>query len=589
MRARVLTPCLAVLAAAVLSGAASCRPAPVSAPRPGPGFPIVFVLIDALRADRLLPAEGREAVAPNLLALARDGVTFLNAFASAPKTIPSVPQMFTSRHFPDLDHETTLLSVCRDGGYDATAAFIHNPYATKWLGRLQPTFDRLGGGEVDAARLTDEAIAWMDSRPSDRFALYVHYLDVHFPLKPPPEVASRFVDASYAGRIGLEFGDLNGAWAGRYGPEDRRRIGQLYDAALAATDAQVGRILDRLRTEGLYDRALVVVTADHGEELWDHGGFFHGHSLYDELLHVPLVVKFPGDWAAGSSVDALARSVDILPTVADLVARSRGEEGEGLPDADGQSLVPLVQGDAPPRTLFATVGRIDDRSPPLHAVRTATAKLIRSEEDGREFLFDLVRDPGEREDLSRDPAQAGLLQRMRAELDRFLAPLARGVHARLFNGASQALHYRLETGLKPIAPFVNLQRVALEPGDRIEPQPGARGLVASGVLEPGEEDEVRFDVLASDATLVASFETGEAAGTGPAVELCVAGEPSCAPLEERRVELPLSRVVADRTPPRRTASAVVLQWWRVNGESAPLAPALSTADRERLRALGYAE
>jgi len=587
--------------AAVLTGAAllaSCKSGPrVESLRPEANFPIVFILIDALRADRILAADadGTSAgdaagspVAPVLVALADDAVFFRNAFASAPKTIPSVPQMFTSRYFPDLHHDVTLLSVCKDAGYESTAAFVHNPYVTKWLGRIEPTFDQLGGGDFDAQRLTDNAITWLGERSSDRFAMYVHYLDVHMPVRPPAEIAARFIDPAYQGPIGLEFGDMAGAWAGRYGAQDQRRIVHLYDATIAATDAQVGRLLQALRDDGLYDRALIVVTADHGEELWDHGGFFHGHTLYDELLRVPLIVKFPGAWAAGVKVDALARTVDILPTITDLLSRAGAGAGAGpWPEADGESLVPLVTGEAPPRTLFATVGRVDDRSPPLHAVRTASSKLILDVRSGDELLFDLERDPAERDNLVAKPEAAALLAAMRGQMDAALGLLGTtGVHARVVNGTKSTIHYKLDVGLTPIAPFVNLARLDAEAGDRIAQRPGADGLSLSGVVEPGDHDEVRFDVLSTDATLVATMTSGEVAA---AVEVCVADEAKCEMSVDGTTSLPLPRLQTAEAPRLRATSSLQLHVWQVPGVSEPISPPLSPADRERLRALGYAE
>lgn len=582
---------------ALLIGAAllaSCKSGPrADSLRPEANFPIVFILIDALRADRIAAAVDPQAaggdaeaskVAPVLAELGKDAVFFRNAFASAPKTIPSVPQMFTSRYFPDVHHDVTLLSVCKNAGYTSTAAFVHNPYVTKWLGRIEPTFDQLGGGDFDAKKLTDNAIAWLTARQSDRFAMYVHYLDVHMPVRPPADIAARFLDPAYRGPIGLEFGDMAGAWAGRYGADDQRRIGQLYDATVAATDAQVGRLLQALRDSGLYDRAMIIVTADHGEELWDHGGFFHGHSLYDELLHVPLMVKFPGAWAAGAKVDSLARTIDILPTITDLLSRSGAGAG---PEADGASLVPVVTGEAPPRILFATVGRVDDRSPPLHAVRSASGKLILDVRSGEEMLFDLDRDPAERDNLADRPEAAALLASLRGEMEAALAPLAAtGVHARVVNGTKAPVRYALDLGLTPIAPFVNLARFDAETGDRVEQRPAADGLSLSGLLEPGDHDEVRFDVLSTDATLLATLKSGE--GAAP-VEVCVAAEARCEMSVDGAASLPLPRLQTAAAPQPRATSSVQVQIWQVPGVSEPISPPLSPADRERLRALGYAE
>ena len=573
-----LATCLLVLLSSCHGGAPSPAPLEVTS-----DVPIILIVIDALRADRVHGERGR-AIAPRLAALARDSVVFSNAFASAPKTMPSVPQIFTSRYFPDIDHAQTLLTVLAEAYYDRTGAFIHNPYVTKWLARLEPTFDDLGGGAFDAVRLTDDAAAWLEARTSQRFALYMHYLDVHVPLRPPAEVASRFVDTSYRGPIGLEFDDLPGAWAGRYNPEDQRRVRQIYDATVAATDAQVGRLLDFLRRRGLYEHALIVVTADHGEELWDHGGFFHGHTLHDELLRVPLIVKFPGQWAAGTEVTALARSIDILPTIVDLLSRSGVSIAS---DCEGDSLIPLVGGQSRPRTLFATVGRVDERSPPLLAVRTASAKLIHDVRSGDEQLFDLAADPGENSDLARSEPAPAALGPLRTELAARMERLhSTGVHLRLASSQAEPARYHLEVSLAPIVPFINFARFGLEDGDRIEPKPRADGFRASGVLAPGDTDEIRFDVLSTSATLKVALTTEPA---GLPVEVCVGEEKDCATRTADHLELALERLDSEVEPPPRKASSIAMSLWRLPGQTPPITNLLSPADRERLRALGYAE
>jgi len=572
---------MAILAAAAVT---SCTRAPDPATlKLQPAFPVVFVLVDAMRADRALAVRNGVELAPNIAMLARDGVIFRNAFSSAPKTIPSVPQILTSRYFPDLQHETTLLTVLRQAGYESTGAFIHNPYVTKWTDRLVPTFDHLGGGDLDAAALTNNAIDWFGARRSDRIAMYMHYLDVHVPLNPPADIAAKLVDRSYHGPIGLEFHDIAGAWNGRYDDADRRRIADLYDAAVAATDVELGKLLDGLRSAGLYDRALIVLTADHGEELWDHGGFFHGHTLYDELLHVPLIVKFPDGWAAGASVDALARTVDILPTIADLLHRASPEVE--TPPSDGASLVPLVAGDAPARTLFATIGRNDDRSPPLAAVRTATSKLIYDMRSGSEELYDVVHDPGERENIVDKRAGSRELADLRSLVNAGLETLRNtGIHVRLSNGTAAPIRYRIAIGLKPLAPFLDLARFDMEKGDDLAQNPRADGMSASGLLAPGDSDEVRFAVLSTDAAVLANVVTEPNA----TLEVCIAGE-SCTPSVDGSATLPLARLAMTSSPPVRGGSALQMHAWMLPSESAPITNVLSPADRERLRALGYAE
>ena len=191
---------------------------------------------------------------------------------------------------------------------------------------------------------------------------------------------------------------------GRYAPPDQQRIVDLYDGTVRYTDAAIGELLRALRARGVLDNTLVIITADHGEEFWDHGTFFHAQSLYSEQLHVPLVIRLPGGKAAGTIIQRSVRLVDILPTIATVLGLAP------VPDGDGTSLVgpdldPQLAHD---REVFARAA--NPRFPHRFALQSGTHKLIVTVADGGEELYDLSRDP---QSVQKDDMFGGALETWR--------------------------------------------------------------------------------------------------------------------------------------------------------------------------------
>ena len=171
----------------------------------------------------------------------------------------------------------------------------------------------------------------------------------------------------------------------------KEAVHDLYRAEVRAVDAAVGEVLEALERGGLCDRTLVVVLADHGEEFWDHGGSEHGRTVYEEVIRVPLLMRWTGHVAAGMRIDPVVRLTDVAPTLLDLV---------GIPvppDRDGETLLPLLRGEpAPPRVaLTENMLLAEERI----GMRTADRKYVRWE-DGKEEVYDLDSDPYERVDLA---------------------------------------------------------------------------------------------------------------------------------------------------------------------------------------------
>ncbi len=551
---------------------------------------LLLITIDALRGDRLSAAGYARPTTPHLDAFAADATRFAAAFTGGPKTIPSVPQILTGRYFYWQRSARGLPELLGDGAMPSRA-IVNNPYVATWLHGRRPGFAAVQAGELDARAITSAALRWLTSAGRCPTALFLHYLDPHTPYRAPARFARRFIDPTAATTIGLTFDDVTRAWQEQYGVADRQRIVDLYDGNIAYADHHIGRLLRGLAKRGRLDRTLVVITADHGEELWDHRKFFHGQSLYDELLHVPLLVRWPA-LGHGRVVADVVRTVDLVPTIAEALARP-------IPEGDGRSLAPLASGapapdplasgaprpDPPghhqqPRVAFALVAHAEPRTPERQAVRTATRKLIRDVSDGALQFYDLVADPGEKRNLG--PAAAGA-----ADLEKVLAGFrgkldGTGYQLRLRGLADRPVRYAVDLATDPPVPVIAIDRLTLEPGDRIDFRHRTSAFGLLGTLAPGDEDHVRFDVLATAGVLKLAIRIDGAPAPEGTIRVGAASMRAGEVIDLADAKLD----GAPATTPH--GSAPVAELWRA---SAPptAAPSLDDATRERLRQLGYVE
>ncbi|HUG54149.1 MAG TPA: sulfatase-like hydrolase/transferase [Vicinamibacteria bacterium] len=248
-----------------------------------------------------------------------------------------------------------------------------------------------------AQRTTDAALAFIDREAASAvpFFLLAHYFDAHLPYDPPLPFRERFADP--ADRAGKDpaLATQRPSFRGDGAPLEARlvrRLEKLYDGEVGYLDQEVGRLLAGLTGRRLDGNTVVVVTADHGEEFLEHGGFEHGHTLYDEQLHVPLLVRAPGLGRPASSVPTVVRLIDVAPTLCALAGVTAPESFAG------QSLVSQLQrGPGPDRPLIAQATMWGDQG---EAMRARGLKLIRYRSSSRVELYDVGADPGERRDLS---------------------------------------------------------------------------------------------------------------------------------------------------------------------------------------------
>lgn len=423
--AALLVACGGIFVAGLAIGALPAGRAERSAV---PGRAILLVTIDSLRADAVFPADGSPGRMPTLARLAREGVRFDRAVSSAPCTNPAVASILTGRlpsslGFTDpLDWSQPLGEAVpqrleRRGW--RTGAIVANGFATPgsgfrpgfgtirppWLrgALLEPLLGSPGLAAVGwalagrplrdplrregAPPVANRAIEWLGAVEGDTspWFLWLHFNDPHTPYFDEKGKAA-----------GLSFGgDPGNLIPERLGDQRAdsaaaRRLKEAWTVELGRVDRALERILGALAASGRLESTLVIVTADHGEEFLDHGGFFHGHSLHEELLHVPLVMRWPTGvpgGARGIHVESRVRTMDLAPTLAEFA-------GIDLPGVEGESLLPLLVGGEPAadRDLVAEANAFRT---PMAAFYRGSSKLVLTRDGDLVSFRDLAVDPGE--------------------------------------------------------------------------------------------------------------------------------------------------------------------------------------------------
>jgi arylsulfatase A-like enzyme len=396
---------------------------------------VIVLLVDTLRADRLGCYGAVPSPSPTLDRLAATGLVFERASAQAPWTMPSVASLFTGLHPRAHGVLGGSWDWGRPPGTDTAADFAYlsdrvptfaelalasgittfgvstNPTVTPAtnLARGFETFLVLEGrGEerwAAAADVNARFLAWARERRGDRFLAYLHSLDTHDPYAPPDRYAP---EPPVSGvRRAVARGRIHPLRAQRRGegtplrPAEVAHLGALYAGEIHGWDDALAHLLGGLEALGLRDQTNVIVTADHGEELQEHGRLGHGSQLFEESLHVPLVLAGPSV-AAGRRAD-LVQGIDLLPTVLGLLDVA---QPPGLPGRDVRATT-----DGGPVVAETRYGiGPDGESIELVAVRQGDAKLVHAPTLGTLALYDLAANPGETHPV-RDAARTALLLR----------------------------------------------------------------------------------------------------------------------------------------------------------------------------------
>ncbi len=368
---------------------------------------VLLYLIDTLRADKLSPYNQQTRVeTPGLARFLEAASTMASARSQENWTKPSVATLLSS--LMPWQHTATqsdsvvprsvelLPEILMERGF-YTGSFIANGYVSDRFGFRQgwDTYRNYirEGRRTRAEFVAADVLEWLDARPAESpFFLYVHTIDPHVPYRPPSSILARYAPANYEGPVSFRRDPafLENVKLGRIslGARDRQYLEALYDGEITYHDTHFAAILDALERREIADDTMVVVTSDHGEEFWDHGSVGHGHSVYDELLHVPLFVRLPGAQTL-SRVDSSVGLVDVLPTILDAL-------GQEIPDhAAGTSFLPqlLGQDDGAPRV--AVSGFMEN----WRTCVVGDLKLTQRPRN-RSKVFDLAADPGEETDLA---------------------------------------------------------------------------------------------------------------------------------------------------------------------------------------------
>jgi choline-sulfatase len=412
-----------------------------------------LIALDTLRSDVIGAERHGVKLTPNINTFIRDSVSFPNTFAQSPWTVPSFASIFTARYA--YNHGVGI-----GHALDRTIPVLTSRLAEKFI-----TFGYHGGLGLRARwgysrnfdhyedfapagpfnprggySLFEKAIQLINTAAFPRAFVFLHTYQVHEPYAPPEE----FLEKLDAAPKYTWLGAVNSMHPEKtflpVASDQRLALQELYEAEVMAFDHYFGWFISELRRMGVYDRAMIIFTSDHGEEFFEHGGWAHSHSLYNELLHVPLIIKFPGQAHAGMHLDCLAGLIDILPTVFEYYQ---------LPPVtspiDGVSLMPALAGQPPRQSLISDIAlsRYIEAIPPKFALFLNKTKLIynypASAADLKFFtpsglpperplveLFDFSRDPGEHKRIL--PAQSNDAQALFTEMRRVKKEIEQALH-----------------------------------------------------------------------------------------------------------------------------------------------------------------
>jgi arylsulfatase A-like enzyme len=382
------------------------------------GSNLLIITIDTLRADRLGCYGYSRDTSPTIDRLAEEGTMFTNVYGQRGLTWPSLTSIMTAlypkthgvlNNQQPLDGKyITLAEILKNLGY-RTGAFLANFYYAPNRG-----FDIKKGGEIGELdkTVTRDAVEWLDGidPENDKFFMWVHYKNPHDPYEPPQPFRSYF-DSTYTGPFNGSRPVLDSIYVNKINLSERDifHLNALYDAEIRSTDSYIARLLDRLEQKGLANNTLIVFSSDHGEELYERNHyFFHSCSMYDNVLRLPLIMKFPKVIAAGKVIKNQIESIDITPTILQFLKVPLRSEFEG------RSVLNLLFEQNGSDSWFPAFA---ERASAIFSIRTPQWKYIynpdnyhtycsRSDDDegsgyliAAEELYDIQTDPHERNNV----------------------------------------------------------------------------------------------------------------------------------------------------------------------------------------------
>ena len=413
---------------------------------------VLFILVDTLRADRLGCYGNLNGLTPVMDSVAAEGVLFERGIAQAPWTLPSVASLF-SGVYPSVhgankyetvetaDVQSVGVNVLADtyetlaerthAGGCATAGFVANIFLKPKFGLNQGFAffdDSFVANDTPGSTVNAAAIQWLQQRKTDEpFFMYLHYMDVHAPytaddrfVEPLVKKVADLPDKREVSRE--EYHKHPGYFKKSSAPYLKNPLHKpvmpyaeywyaRYDAGVAQIDFYIGELRSELQRMGLWDDLYVVITADHGEALGEHRVWTHGLTPHQDQLHVPMIIRWPGQVPAGKRITQSVRMFDLMPTLL---------EHLGLLDAgdiQARSLAGLIRGDeTADRVALGEAVKDNFR---LRALVEGKWKLIFNGATKRAWLFDLDNDPGEQTDVAAE--HEDIVERIKAKLEEIVA------------------------------------------------------------------------------------------------------------------------------------------------------------------------
>jgi arylsulfatase A-like enzyme len=390
-----------------------------------------LITIDGLRADHLSCYGYHRPTSPYIDRLSEEGVLFREALAHSSHTPPSMATLVTAvtlrKHGLGSWGDSlaqglrTMPQILKEEGY-RNVFVTNNPFFDSGLHGFSRDFDAFISSAMDASQLTDKALESAGQDRNKPFFLWVHFMDVHEPIIPLPPYDTKYInDRFYDAKKKLPIvKDVLGAYgfrgiprslaAGKQENDNPDYYVALYDGAINTVDDQIRRLVEGLRAVFSDRDILVVVTADHGTLMGEHGYYFHhGSFLFESLLRVPLVMNGPGIVPSGKICDGpVSAHLDLWPTLFDIL----GIEGEV--SREGVSLLPLIRREGRPEEFI-----ISDEGYWVRAIRSGRWKLVYDKRWwGRYRLFDLADDPHEERDAARSHKEEYRL--LKAQMDAYM-------------------------------------------------------------------------------------------------------------------------------------------------------------------------
>lgn len=382
---------------------------------------VLLISLDTLRADHLHCYGYDRETSPNIDKFAEEGVLFSQNTSAAPLTTPSHMSMFTSL-YPSVhgvvsterklaESLITLAEILKEQDY-TTSAFISAPIMLPYELGFGQGFDHYDDftitldQEADLFMLNDRCrgqndhpicpithdmvVSWLENNYHKKFFIFLHYWDIHGDYAPSYPYNTMF-DPGYEGDFNGDYAHIKMIKPG-ISERDLEHMIALYDGEIRYVDSYIEKLFNKLEELNLMDKTLIILTADHGEEFLEHGSNWHGKTMYDEVTHVPLIMRYPTSIPKNKVISSQVSSVDIMPTILDILGISIEHQ------IQGQTLLPLVLEEEKPASMSAYC-EADLSGRELKSVRVAKYKFIYSERDKKEELYDLVDDPNEQNNL----------------------------------------------------------------------------------------------------------------------------------------------------------------------------------------------